>query len=89
MAVLRFPCALFLSADEPIPVLYTPLVRLNRRTIPSAVLFPEYPPSGGGLTARAIWLSAKSPIAKRLKNDTVFRFISSFDSFVIASCSVD
>src|SRR4051812_26402511 len=50
-AVLSWPLLLLFSENHPTAVLLTPVVRLNRAFCPSAVVFPEKPPSGGGLTA--------------------------------------
>src|SRR5438105_11277166 len=52
MAVFCFPAVRLYRACEPRAVLLVPVVRLKRAPAPpSAVLPPEYPPSGVGLTA--------------------------------------
>ncbi len=51
IAVLNFPVVVLLSEKDPIAVLNVPPVRLSKAFCPSAVLFPGYPPSGGGLSA--------------------------------------
>src|SRR5439155_25132120 len=62
-AVLLEPVVRLKSALKPMAVLSVPLVRLRSELSPSAVFWPGYPPSGGGITARAVGESAKQASA--------------------------
>jgi hypothetical protein len=74
VAVLKLPVILVFNENQPTAVLYVPVVRLRRVCCPSAVLPPGYPPSGAGLTARAI-----GQIIKVIRTDrTTLIFIIAF-----------
>ena len=54
----------------------TPLVRLKRASVPSAVFPPGYPPSGGGITACATGMSARPIIASvMMESDRMLVFM--------------
>src|SRR4030095_4929598 len=59
VAVLLLPEDSDLSAWKPRAVFHRPVVRLSSACCPSAVFWPEEPPSGGGLTACAVGKTAK------------------------------
>src|SRR5438094_9955502 len=67
MAVLRFPVVLLNRATNPMAVLSAPLLSFRRAESPSAVLLFGYPPSGAGVTARALAENTKQVTMSALR----------------------
>src|SRR5260370_11798 len=82
-AVLAPPVVSVKSTKASLAVLLTPLLRLERALVPSAVLLPGDPPSGAGVTARAVGESANDARAMagamrrkpRCKGDRLIEFL--------------
>src|SRR5438874_12679318 len=68
VAVLQLPATVPQSENQPTAVFAEPVVRFLRALLPSAVLNPASPPSGGGLTACAV-----GSIAARKKSMSTVR----------------
>jgi hypothetical protein len=61
MAVLNLPVLFEKSEYQPVAVLATPVLRFFSALVPSAVVNPGYPPSGGGTTAFAFCRHGMNP----------------------------
>src|SRR6266545_944976 len=66
--VQRLPSVILSSEYTPIPVLYTPVVRLPRARYPSARLAPGQPGSGESQAARVCGENAKQTITSGMRN---------------------